>query len=202
MTRGGRRLKTIFAEKLIGLLLLLSAAGLANPKTTSLEAKHLTQALAQLQKSPADPTVQKLYLETFPHTYAAFLELFEPGRPLYDGEAFIDALYPLAEDHESEVGKLLTQLSKDAHYDADAPSYLQQATASFANHHTEAFLSLLAQLSVVQQHRLISFLADVENHQSYPDYQAIVDHSNALGQSALARKFEAARTERQKRHHD
>jgi hypothetical protein len=154
-----------------------------------------------LVNTPYDPSAQARYLELFPRTYNGFLQLFEPGQPLYDGHDYVEALSPLARTHEEEVGKLLVTLSKDAHYNADAPAYLQSATSLYGSQHTQAFLLLLKGLPASKQANLIAFLADVENHDAYPEYQIIIDHLKALGDAALAKKFELARAKRARQPH-
>lgn len=172
-----------------------------NQKTPSAPATNLSRALTQLRDTPDDPRAQARYLEAFPQTYKQFLQLFDLGQPLYDGHDYVEVFSSLAEDHEHEVGKLLIALSKDAHYSADAPSYLQHATSAYGSKHTKTFLALLKGLPAHRQANLITFLADVENHQNYPDYQLIIDHSKALGEAALAEKFELARAKRSKQPH-
>ena len=174
---------------------------LAQQKALSLKAQKLSEALGQLMSSPNDSAIQERYLELFPQDYKDFLELFDLDKELYDGHEYILVLPSLAKNHELEVGKLLVQLSKDAHYEADAPKYLQMDTAAYAGEHTKTFASLLSQLPAAKQSQLITFLADVENHDAYKEYQPIIDHLEALGEYDLARKFEFARSERSRRHH-
>jgi len=190
------------ARVLFCLLLICSpVASSAVDKEVSKTAAQLTQALEQLQKTSDDPNIQERYLEAFPHTYKSFLELFEPDSPLYDGHEYLEALYSLAGRHEVDVGELLVRLSKDAHYDADAPSYLQHATTTFGGQYTKTFVVLVKKLPFDKQSNLITFLADVENHQAYPEYQLIIDHLKGLAERELAHKFEAARAKRSKQHH-
>jgi len=205
MSKSGRifALKKMTVRPFIYMLsICLSAAGSANQSTMPNGAEQLTQALAQLQRAPDDRKVQERYLDAFPQTYKSFLELFDFNHPLYDGHEYVETLYSLVGSHELEVGRLLVQLSKDAHYDADAPSYLQNATATFGSQHIEIFLALLKQLPVGEQANLITFLADVENHQAYPEYQLIIDHLKALDERSFARKFVAARAKRSRQPHD
>jgi hypothetical protein len=89
-------------------------------KKLSAKAQSLAAALAQLQNAPDDPQVQKRYLAAFPNSYQGFLELFDFKHELYDGHEYIKVLPGLAKNNEIAVGKLLVELSKDAHYDADA----------------------------------------------------------------------------------
>ena len=164
----------------------------------SSRARELTQALAALRTSPTDSQAQERYLKTFPHDYKEFLNLFDNvDRELYDGHDYINALSLTDEKHPTELGKLLVGLAKDAHKDADAPSYLQRLTAVYAGQHAKAFADLFSQLPPEKQTQLITFLADVENHGSYPKYQAIIDALKRIGEDKLAIRFEKARTTRQ-----
>lgn len=110
------------------------------------KARELTRDLAALRSKPQDPAVQETYLRAFPHTYKEFLSLFDVGNELYDGHDFIDPLPSLGRHHPVELGQLLVGLSKDAHYEADAPSYLQKATATYAAQHSQTFAKLLKEL--------------------------------------------------------
>jgi hypothetical protein len=89
-------------------------------------------------------------------------------------------------------------LGKDAHYEADAPSHLQQVTAVYGSQHTKLFAELLKELPAQKQSQLISFLADVENHAAYPQYQDIIGRLKATGERDLAGRFEEARNKRNK----
>jgi len=117
---------------------------------------------------------------------------------LYDGHDFIDALSLTGEKHGTELGKLLVGLAKDAHKDADAPSYLQHLTAVYAGKHAKTFVELFDQLPSQKQAQLITFLADVEAHYSYPEYRTIIDALKRIGEDKLAIRFEKARTKREK----
>ena len=146
--------------------------------------------------------MQKEYLSAFPQDYKNFLDFFGPGRPLYDesGE-FIGLLPQLAKNQEAEVGTLLVRLDVDAHYAADAPSYLQYATAVFASHYTDRFDKLVKVLGAAKRAQIVTFLADVEDPEAYPEYQKIIDQLKALGDANLAREFETAREKRKAEAH-
>jgi len=193
------RIETRLAALLFVAISVLSAA---QEKPLSPRAEKLTSALAELQSTPDDPQVQESYLHAFPSDYKSFLELFDLGRELYDGHDFIAVLPSLAKHHEAAVGELLIRLSKDAHYEADAPGSLQQATAEYGSEHTKAFVRLLKLLPAAKQVQLVTFLADVESYHGYPEYQVIVDHLRGLGEDSLADKFEVARKKRSLQPHD
>jgi predicted glycoside hydrolase/deacetylase ChbG (UPF0249 family) len=189
--------------KVIVLLLLVTPSLLirAQEKQLSTEGRKLTDALEELRKKPDDLGVQERYLEAFPHDFKKFLELFDFRRELYDGHEYIDVLPPLAKTHEAELGTILVQLSKDAHKAADAPSYLQSVTAAYAGQHTKQFVSLINQLSPAQHSNVITFLADVESHGAYKEYQDIIDRLKSLGEDRLATEFEVAREKRMRQPH-
>jgi hypothetical protein len=160
-------------------------------------AEQLRIALGRLQKAPHDTSAQQEYIHAFPHDFASFVHLFDLGKPLYDGHEYVEAFSSLGDSHEDEIGSTLTSLCSEARYDADAPEYLQQATAVFGSRHTEKFLSLLKALPARKQAHIINFLTEgVEDFAAYPEYQRIIDHSNTLGETAIAQQFETARTRR------
>jgi hypothetical protein len=183
------------------ILLLLGFSLLAEGQTKPLspEARRLTNALAELQKRPNDPEVQRQYLNVFPRDYRSFLALFDLDRELYDGYKFILVLPSLVKGHEDDEGRLLIDLSKDAHKEADAPTYLQYVTAIYGSQYTKTFATLLEKLPPAEHANLVTFLADVENHAVYTGYQGIIDHLKALGQGDLAKEFELAREKREHR---
>ena len=184
------------------IVLLVSFNGSFQDRQLSSRARDLTQALTALRTSPADSQAQERYLKTFPHEYKEFLSLFDNvDQELYDGYDYIDALSLADKDHATELGKLLVGLAKDAHYDSDAPSYLQHLTTGYAGKHAKTFAELFGQLPPQKQNQLITFLADVEAHYSYPEYQAIIDALKRIGEDNLAIRFENARTKREKQRH-
>jgi hypothetical protein len=184
------------------LLLLLSCASIfvcvADSQTAGQNSvEQLRIALGHLKKAPHDRSAQLEYIHAFPHDYASFVRLFDLGKRLYDGHEYVEAFSALANIHEDEIGSTLTSLCSEARYAADAPEYLQQATAVFWSQHTQKFLSLLKALPARKRAHIINFLTEgVEDFAAYPEYQRIVDHSNALGETTIAQQFETARTRR------
>jgi len=170
-------------------------------KRLSPEGRKLTDALVELQKSPGDPAAQERYLKAFPNDFKTFLELFDLDRELYDGHEYINVLPSLAKNHEVELGILLVQLSKGAHRDADAPNHLQHVAAAYAGQYTKTFVSSIKELSPTERANLITFLADVENHGAYIEYQDIIDGLKSIGQDGLAKEFEVARQKRTRQPH-
>ena len=186
---------------LIAVILCVVFGVAAQDKKLSPRAQELTDALAALKNNPSDGAVQERYLKVFPQHYEEFMDLFDLDRELCDGHDFIFPLSSLGKEHEKELGKLLVGLAKDAHYEADALSYLQHVTAVYGGQHPEVFAELLKQLPSPKQKQLISYLADVENHSAYHEYQEIIDRLKSIGEGQLALRFEKARTKREKEPH-
>jgi hypothetical protein len=183
----------------VAFLLLLSPILVTAQEKLSPEAHKLSDALASLKATPDDSVVQEEYLNTFPHDYGTFLKLFVYGHELADGFDFIMVLPSLAKNHEAETGRILVQLSKDAHKEADAPTYLQMTTATYAAQYTKTFANLLQQLPSAAHANLVTFVADVENHAVYSQYQQIIDHMTEIEQIDLANEFKQAREKRSQR---
>ena len=165
------------------------------------QASKLSIARTNLQKQADDTGLQQAYIDSFPQTYGEFLRLFDYRAPLADGHEYMETLQSLISKHELAVGRLLVRLSKDAHYEADAPSYLQQTTAAYGSEHIVTFTTLLEQLLPKERASLIVFLADVENYASYHDYDNIVRQLKAQHQTELAKQFESAREQRKAKHY-
>src|SRR5260370_15415214 len=137
--RGGN-VKSIKALCMFMLVFCFVGMGNGQQDAASATATNLEHALAQIRSTPDDPTAQVRYLEAFPKTYKEYLQLFDLGQPLYDGHDYVDVISSLAKNQELAVGELLVNLSKDAHYDADAPSYLQNAMCEYGSRYTKTFL--------------------------------------------------------------
>src|ERR1700687_4465784 len=134
-----QNMQAIYRTTLLLLLSCLSAfVCIADGQTAgSNTAEQLRIALGRLQKTPDDTSTQQEYIHAFPHDYASFVRLFDLGKALYDGNEYVEAFSSLGDSHEDEIGSTLTSLCSEARYDADAPEYLQHATAVFGSRHTE-----------------------------------------------------------------
>ena len=169
-----------------------------NKKNLSIETLKIKKAFAELKK---DSTYSKqiLFIESFPQDWNTFLKVFHPENfgELYDSSYYyLNKLYELASVNSDKVGELLIKLAKDAEWDADAPGYLQSILADYAAKNTKKFVSLLSHEKNNNIHHIIVFLADVENHNYYENYQLIIDNLIKLNELKLAKKFEKARENR------
>jgi hypothetical protein len=66
------------------------------------------------------------------------------------------------------------------------------------NKYTTIFVQKLNSLKPVEQSNLIKFLADVENHDAYPEYKQLIKAINDAGQKDLADQFTEAMHKREK----
>jgi hypothetical protein len=162
----------------------------------------LKAAFASLKSKPNDRTTQARYLKAFPHDYRGFLALFGAGGYLADGYQcdYIFALTTLQTDHSARVGRMLVQLSKDAEYQADAPSCLQHVLANYGSRYTRLFAGFLNELSAEERDQLITFLADSEAD-PLPEYQRIIRNLKQLNEPELVKKFQQAQIDRARQPH-
>ena len=176
-----------------------AAAQPLRPATTP---EKLKAAFASLKAAPNSRTAQHHYLKAFPRTYSKFQAYFGTGGALADGYEcdYIFALSTLQSHHVEEVGALLVQLSKNAQYQANAPSCLQNVMAKYGNRYTKRFAGLLHQLSPQERSQLVAFLADAGLAKG-PEYQGILQNLKDLQETDLAKEFQQAQAERSRQSH-
>ena len=188
----------------LALLLLAPTCSLAagQPLSPAATPEKLKAAFASLKATPNSRAAQHHYLKAFPRTYTRFKAYFGTGGALADGYEcdYIFALYTLQSHHVAEVGALLVQLSKNAQYQANAPSCLQNVMAKYGNHYTKRFAGLLHQLSPQERGQLITFLADAGLSNS-PEYRGILQNLKDLEETELAKEFQQAQAERSRQSH-
>ncbi len=187
------------------LLVINSAAmGAAHNSRAGSPGEELKAAFTRLKASPNDRAAQKRYLQAFPQDYRGFMALFGAGGSLADGYQcdYIFALSALQVRHSDQVGRLLVQLSKDAEYQADAPSCLQHVLANYGSRYTKAFAGFLHELSLKDRDQLITFLADIDTKvTSNLDYRRIIRNLKQLNEPELVKKFQQAQIDRARQQH-
>jgi hypothetical protein len=188
------------------LLLVINLAGLAGPPRPRPRSpgEELKSAFTHLKANPNDRAAQKRYLKAFPQDYRGFMAMFGAGGSLADGYQcdYIFALSALQSHHSSQVGRLLVQLSKDAEYQADAPSCLQHVLANYGSRYTKSFAAYLHELAPKERDQLITFLADIDTKvTSNLDYRRIIRNLKQLNEDELAKKFQQAQIDRARQPH-
>ena len=156
----------------------------------------VVEAYKLIQNSPNDSIVQLNYIKCFPNNWKIFLSVFQPKdlSQLYrSSNQYICILDSLRASFPRQIGELLINLGSKAHWEADATGAIQRILAKYASENTILFSELLNKKPKSNRKNIITFLADVESHSSYKEYQDIIDHLIKLKQGNLARKFEVAR---------
>lgn len=182
----------------------LIAASLAHatvsPDSAQLETLRLT-----IEKNH-DPVLEQKYLDLFPSNYQHFLHTFY-GKSLVDldelyfkSDEHLSLPHKLSEKHPHEVLQIWLGAATNGHWEADAVGMLQEQLAQYAAGYTQEFASALIAKSPKEQISIIRFLADVENHYSYPEYSSIMENLKHLGYTELNQEFAKAKQERMKRH--
>ena len=177
---------------------------------TSLKVQRAYQSLMSDRQSIH---LQELYVRSFPNDYNTFARVFDPPDfgELYDSSyEYIFILDSIAEHHPIEVCNKIISLAKDGErylkqsgFIADAPAELQMITISFAVKYPDLFIKSMNRLSATQKDSLATFLADVENHAAYPEYEQFISILKDKEQSELQGLFIRAKKARMKyRHHD
>lgn len=188
------------------LLLVINSAAMGTARNfrAGSPGEELKAAFTHLKTNPNDRAAQKRYLKAFPQDYRGFMALFGAGGSLADGYQcdYIFALSALQAHHSDQVGRLLVQLSKDAEYQADAPSCLQHVLTNYGSRYTKAFAGFLHELSPKERDQLITFLADIDTKvSSNLDYRRIIRNLKQLNEPELAKKFQQAQIDRARQQH-
>jgi hypothetical protein len=197
-------MKTI--TKSILMTAILWSASISTSFSQSLSARSLSvkHAFEALKRDTASTAKQLAYIKVFPANKQQFLAVFPPEdfTQLYDGHEYIKKFADLVAHYPANVISKAINIGKDLEWDADAVNYLQDELVSMGKTHTRIFVKNIKALPTSQTNSLITFLADSENHASFPEYQLLIDKLKAMHQSILANKFIAARSKRQSiKHH-
>jgi len=181
---------------LVFALVCASAHAALSPSSAHLE------ALRQALESGGDPDAERLYLEAFPSNFTDFQRTFYG--------AHFDELYPTYEEHlrllqrlsgkrPREVLRIWLGVATNGRWDADAIGVLQQQLAAYGAENTKPFAQALLEKPPKDRLSIIRFLADVENHHAYTEYQQIMRNLQALGYRDLYTQFARAKQERMRR---
>ncbi len=190
-----------YALLILALLVYASANATVSPASEKLE--RLRQ---QVEKSH-DPVVEKQYLDLFPSSYTRFSQTFY-GKDLKTldelsdkTEEHLSLLNALSVKYPSKVLNIWMGVATNGHWEADAVGILQDQLVQYAVTHTQEFVSVLLAKPLKERLSIIRFLADVENHHSYPEYVSLMENLKRLGYEELYQQFAEAKQDRMKRHH-
>ncbi|HSE01568.1 MAG TPA: hypothetical protein VLB72_12615 [Burkholderiales bacterium] len=184
-----------------GLALALVLGATSGEAAVSAQSARLEQMRKAVKASPSAES-EKAYLAAFPSSYLAF-------RATFYGEN-LDELYPTHDEHlqllqelqrkyPNEVLAIWFGVAAGAKWDADALGILQHQLAGWGAANTKALAVALNARTPSQRRSIVRFLADVENHSAYSDYDLILKNLKVLGFDELYKEFLTARASRMKR---
>lgn len=161
----------------IVLLILVPVLGVAQKPLTP-EAGKVRDAYEWLLKQSNLPENQLLFIRSFPDNKNAFIETFTPHT--FDQLYFQRDLY-LAKYHEfgrmypKQVLAKSVEIGKKLHV-ADGPAAeIQKSIMDIANSRPEVFVTEMKGLNKKERLALVTFMADINDHNSYPQYQELID---------------------------
>jgi len=191
----GKTIKIRYCLVLFAVLPSFAFSQALSPKSKAVKA-----AWEALVKQPGAKQCQLTYLRVFPENKHDFIAVFDRDdfTQLYtESNKYIESFIALVKNYPAQVIDKSINIGKDLRWNADAINYLQHGIVEIGISNTIIFSKKLNSLTPKQKGRLVKFLADVENHKAYPQYQQLINALTKTGEKSLAHKFELARTERE-----
>jgi hypothetical protein len=165
------------------------------------EAMKVRSAYAQMKIYPGEKAKQLAFLNAFPSAKQQFMEMFQAannGQLTSNSHEFIESFIDLAKTYPTQVVDKAINIGKDLTWEADATGYMQHGIVQLGNQYTKIFATKVKSLTEADQDKLIKFLADVENHKAYPEYQQLIDALAKTGEVKLSNKMIEAKDLREK----
>lgn len=179
---------------------IVSITGRSQSNDLIPQAKEINIAYEQLQEKPNSKEIQIKYVEVFPEDADIFKKVFHSPKfdQLYmESHLYIFKLAELSESFPDEVGRKLVKLCLGLkEWDADAIGHIQHVTIGFTNSHYDTFMVIISSLDVLELEVLATFLADVENHAVYSDYNDFLKKLQANGEQTVYDVFKRAKEDR------
>jgi len=164
------------------------------------EAQTINTAYDNLLKNPDNKELQKRYIVDFPDSAEIFKKVFHSPTfdQLYsDSHLYIFKLAELSKYFPDLAGDKLIRLCIGLKkWDADAIGHIQHVTMGYANSNYSDFIGLIKKSSNHNLNTLATFLADVENHSAYGDYQEFMDKLKTNKETELFDLFKKAKDTR------
>ncbi len=164
------------------------------------EAQIIKTAYDNLLKNPDNEELQKRYIVDFPDNADIFKRVFQSPTfdQLYnDSHLYIFKLAELSKNFPDLVGDKLIRLCIGLKkWYADAIGHIQHVTIGYANSNYSDFIGLIKKINTEDLNTLATFLADVENHSAYGDYQDFMDKLKTNNETGLFDLFKKARDTR------
>ena len=164
------------------------------------ETQIIKTAYDNLLKNPDNKELQERYIFDFPDNPEIFRKVFQSPTfdQLYmDSHIYIFKLAELSKKNPDLVGDKLIRLCIGLKkWDADAIGHIQHVTMGYSNSNYSAFIGLIKKLNNQDLNTLATFLADVENHSAYEDYQEFMDKLKTNKETGLFNLFKKAKDTR------
>ena len=161
------------------------------------EAQIIKTAYDNLLKNPDNKELQKRYIVDFPDNADIFKQVFQSPTfdQLYmDSHLYILKLAELSKKFPDLVGDKLIRICIGLKkWDADAIGHIQHVTMGYANSNYSDFIGLIKKLNHKDLNTLATFLADVENHSAYGDYQDFMEKLKTNNETGLYDLFKKAK---------
>jgi hypothetical protein len=181
--------------------LLLSVCCHAQQQKLSPEAEKIKKAYEWLMKQPNLPENQLYYLEVFPATKDEYIKIFAPhtlDELYFNAPAYLSKFRELANMYPKQVLPKGIAIGKDLVYAQDPAETMQRTIMEMANHDTRTFAAAVHKLKRKEQTGLIRFLADVPDHNNYPEYQKLINRLEKADETKIADMLVAERDARMK----
>ena len=174
----------------------------AHSQTLIPDALKVKTAFDDLSADTNSKKLQQIYVAAFPSDTKIFLKVFQTEKfdQLYmHSYKYLEAFEKCATRLPTEVVGKCIDIGKNLVWDADAVGQLQEISVRLALKHLTTFVNKYKTLGSKAQDKLLTFYADVENYNAYPEFQELIDKLKNIGEKDIAKKLGSARTIRKSR---
>lgn len=165
------------------------------------EAQKVKDAYDWLLKQPNLPENQLHFIESFPDTKDYYIEVFTPhtfDQLYFNYEAYVSKYRELSKMYPKQVMIKSITISKQLHTSKGPAAIMQETIMETANISPKAFAVVVNKLKKKEQISLVQFLADVPDHNNYPQYQTLIKKLEDNGDTKIADLMIEARDQRMK----
>jgi hypothetical protein len=171
----------------------------------SRDARKIKDAHDELMKDARAPINKMRYIAAFPATKEKYTDIFYPYEKdeLFEvRKEYMEHFISIGKVYPKEVLEKSIGIAKKMNGSDDVISMFQQNTTMLAGRESVFFAKEVKKLKKAEQASLIKFLADVEHHATYPEYQSLIDSLTADGEKALAEMLVLVREAKKKERHE
>jgi len=172
----------------------------------SSEIKNLEKLRINLDNSDSLANIEA-YIKSFPKDFESFKLMFygtknELGELYKTHSEHMNALWKLSKEYPGRILELWFSIALNGHGGSDAITILQIQILKFGIKNTVLFSNKLNKFSKDQRKSIIKFLADIEDHNQYYEYKALLSELKKQNKSCLFNLFNEAKIKRMKYRHD